>query len=171
MDLNLADDDGEPSVHTLQATLEYAQISEKIAPDGQRGANQTKFVYEAKLNYHRIRALTDLHSEEAATHRGDKDAFRYREGVSRCLPPSQIVSGRHQCTDQTLRSGLPSNRIPISLTSIFQECKDVEEKLRDLIPWLTKLKGSMMTTRADENHEDVERREQLTRSVTYHLTD
>ena len=126
-----------------------------------------------RSNYRQICKLTDFSSEEAAVHRWDKDASGHRQGVSRCFWPSQVVFGMYRCADQTLRSALPSNRAAISLTRSSQEFKDVEDKLGDLIPWLTKLKGSMATARSDDNREDAERREQLTRFVshTYHPTD
>lgn len=47
-----------------------------------------------------------------------------------------------------------------------QESKDVEDKLEDLIPWLTKLRGSVNTVHPNDNREDVERREQLARFVS-----
>ena len=45
----------------------------------------------------------------------------------------------------------------------FQESKDVEEKLRDLIPWISKLKDSVTSPGAGDNPEEVERLEQLIR--------
>ena len=61
----------------------------------------------------------------------------------------------------------------ISLTRLPQGCKDVEENLGDLVIWLTKLKDGMVTTIADENPQEVERREQLARclSHSYRLID
>ena len=55
----------------------------------------------------------------------------------------------------------------ISLTYPSQGCKDVEDKLGDLLIWLTKLKDSVLTTSAGGNHEEAERREQLTRFLSY----
>ena len=55
----------------------------------------------------------------------------------------------------------------ISLIYPSQGCKDVEEGLGDLILWLAKLKGTVMTTSADNNPEEAERREQLTRFLSY----
>lgn len=52
------------------------------------------------------------------------------------------------------------------LTHPFQQSKDVEEKLGDLIPWLAKLKDSVAVTGADGNHEEAERRGRLTRFVS-----
>ena len=48
-----------------------------------------------------------------------------------------------------------------------QQSKDVEEKLEELIPWLTKLKDGVTTPGADDNHEEAERRERLARFVSY----
>lgn len=53
------------------------------------------------------------------------------------------------------------------LTDLLQQCKDVEDKLKDLIPWLTKLKDSVMATSADGNHEETKRLEQLTQCVLH----
>ena len=49
-----------------------------------------------------------------------------------------------------------------------QESKDVEEKLGDLIPWLTKLKDNVMAPSAEDNREEMERLEQLTRFPLHH---
>ena len=51
----------------------------------------------------------------------------------------------------------------ISLTYPSQGCKDVEDKLGELVLWLTKLNESVTTTNADDNPEEAERREQLIR--------
>jgi hypothetical protein len=48
-----------------------------------------------------------------------------------------------------------------------QESRGVEDKFRDLIPWLVKLKDSVTTASVDGNHEEAKRREQLTRSASY----
>ena len=114
-----------------------------------------------------------FNSEETAVHRYDKGVSGYREGVSRCLSTSQIVLGRYRCTDQTLRGAFLLDMVTALLTYLSQECQDVEEKLGDLVPWLTKLKGSMAIAHPDDNRDEVERREQLTRYVlhTYDLTD
>ena len=124
-------------------------------------------------NQLQIRNLTDFHSEEAAGHQCDKDALRHRKGVSRRFSTSKIVLGRYRCTDQTLRGVSPSNRAAIPFTRSSQECKDVEDKLGDLIPWLTKLKENITTPHADEDGDDAQRRGHLTRFVshTHHLTD
>ena len=53
------------------------------------------------------------------------------------------------------------------LIDFSQQCKDVEDKLGDLIPWLIKLKDSVTTASADGNHEEATRREQLTRYASY----
>jgi hypothetical protein len=55
----------------------------------------------------------------------------------------------------------------MSLTRPSQQSKDVKEKLEELIPWLTKLKDGVTTPSADNNHEEAERREQLTQFVSY----
>jgi hypothetical protein len=44
-----------------------------------------------------------------------------------------------------------------------QGCKGVEEKLGDLVTWLTKLKDSITTTTTDDDCEEAERHEQLAR--------
>jgi hypothetical protein len=51
----------------------------------------------------------------------------------------------------------------IPLTRPSQGCKDVEEKLGDLVLWLTKLKDDVMTTSAGDNREEAGRRKHLTR--------
>ena len=64
--------------------------------------------------------------------------------------------------------------IPHDLTDVStQGCKDVEDNLRDLVLWLTKLKDSLTTTSSDNNREEAERRNQLTRfpSYPYRITD
>jgi hypothetical protein len=48
-----------------------------------------------------------------------------------------------------------------------QQSKDVEDKLRDLIPWLMKLKDTATLTSVNGNHEEGERREQLRRCVQH----
>jgi hypothetical protein len=55
----------------------------------------------------------------------------------------------------------------ISLKYPSQGCKVVEETLRDLVTWLTKLKDSILTTTADDDREEAERREQLTRFLSH----
>ena len=52
---------------------------------------------------------------------------------------------------------------PISLTYPSQGCKDVEDKLGDLVLWLIKLKDSVTATSADDNPQEAQRREHLTR--------
>ena len=110
--------------------------------------------------------LMDLHSEEAVTYRCNKDISRHCEGVSRCMCPSQIVFGMYQCTDQALRSEFPHQIAAAPLTHSSQESKGVEEKLVDLIPWLTKLKASVTMT-PDEGGDDAERREELMWCVSH----
>ena len=53
---------------------------------------------------------------------------------------------------------------PVDVSS--QESKDVEDKLKDLIPWLVKLKNSAATASTDDNQEEAKRHEQLTQCVT-----
>lgn len=56
---------------------------------------------------------------------------------------------------------MPS-RITISLMqSSSKQIKDVEEKLGDLIPWLTKLEKTVVTPTVKVNPEEAERRKQL----------
>ena len=54
-----------------------------------------------------------------------------------------------------------SRTIPLTYPS--QGCKDVEDKLGDLVVWVTKLNNSVTTISADGNREEVERRKQLAR--------
>ena len=116
-------------------------------------------------DYH-THMLIHFRSEQTAAHRWDKDAPRHRERVSRRLSTSQIVFGRYRCADQALRSPFLSNRAAISLTRTSQECKDVEDKLRELLPWLAKLKESVTTARADDSYR-AEGRETLTRFASH----
>ena len=55
----------------------------------------------------------------------------------------------------------------ISLTCSPQQSKDVEEKLRDLIPWLAALESAVATETLDINPEEVLRRQQLTRLASH----
>ena len=116
---------------------------------------------------YRILNLTISSSKETTVHRWNKDASRHRKGVCRRLSAPQIVFGRHQCAYQTLRRASLSNRASTLLTGPFQECKDIEDKIGDLIPWLIKLKDSVMTTSADGNDEETKRREQLIQCVSH----
>ena len=50
-----------------------------------------------------------------------------------------------------------------------QQCKDIEDKIGDLIPWLIKLKDSVTTVNADGNHEEVMRQDQLIRCASHPL--
>ena len=43
----------------------------------------------------------------------------------------------------------------------------MEEKLGELVLWLTKLKDSVGTASSDDNPEEAERREQLTRFLSH----
>lgn len=53
----------------------------------------------------------------------------------------------------------------LSLTQQPQQSKDVEAKLKDLIPWLTQLRDNL--TKANSDPEEAERREQLKLSVLH----
>jgi len=82
------------------------------------------------------------------------------------------MSGRHQCTHQTLRRGFLSNTAQALLTPLPQQIKDIEDKLEDLIPWLTKLKDTVTKASFDDDHEEEARRERLTRFAShlrYHI--
>ena len=116
-----------------------------------------------RLDYHRICKLMTFHSKERTVHRRDESAARYRKRVGRCFPASQIMLGRHQRAHKTLRCEFQSDRTAIPLSHSSQESKDVKDKLGDLVLWLTKLKDGVLTTSADENREEAERRAQLTR--------
>lgn len=50
----------------------------------------------------------------------------------------------------------------ISLTYPSQQSKDVEDKLRDLIPWLTKLENTTATAGLGTSPEETAGREQFT---------
>ncbi|KAF9787378.1 hypothetical protein BJ322DRAFT_1019804 [Thelephora terrestris] len=47
----------------------------------------------------------------------------------------------------------------------YEQSKDVEDSLRDLIPWINKLENTLATAIPDINPEESARREQLTRSL------
>lgn len=106
-------------------------------------------------------------SKETTGYRCYKDASRHRKGVGRRLSASQIVFRGYKCAYQTLRSTFLSNHATVLLTQRSQQSKDVENKLRDLIPWLTRLKDGVATHSAGGNHEEAERRKQLTRFVSH----
>ena len=117
--------------------------------------------------YHPILVtLMTPRSEEATVHRRDENAAGHCEGVSRRSSAPQIVFGGHQRAHQTLRCAFSSDVEPTPLTFLSQESKDVEDKLKDLIPWLVKLKDGAATASADDNHEEAKRREQLTLCVS-----
>ena len=59
------------------------------------------------------------------------------------------------------------NSRAISLISLFQGCKDVEDKLWELVLWLAKLKGSVAKTGAHANGKEAERRDQLARFLSH----
>ena len=112
---------------------------------------------------YRCQNLITSHSEETTGHRCDENVAGHRKGVSRRSSAPQIVFGRYKCAYQTLRCTCLSGSVPTPLTHPFQQSKDVEDKLKDLIPWLVKLKDSVATANANGNHEEAERRKQLTR--------
>jgi len=65
-----------------------------------------------------------------------------------------------------------SNRTEAILTDLIQQSEDIKDKLEDLIPWLTKLLGSLAEVDPNEDQQEVERRTQLARLVanqTRHL--
>ena len=120
-----------------------------------------------RSNCYRICKLMAFRSEETALHRCDENATRCRKSIGRCFPSSQIMFGRYQCAHKTLRGAFRSDRITISLIHSSQESKDVEDKLGELVLWLTKLKDSVGTASSDDNPEETERREQLTRFLSH----
>ena len=48
----------------------------------------------------------------------------------------------------------------------MQDCKDVEEKLKDLVPWVEKLLETLAKPGSNDDSEEVERRSQLEKSVS-----
>ena len=54
---------------------------------------------------------------------------------------------------------------PLIITD--QEYNDVKEKLNDLIPWLEKLQENLMKVDPDGDREEIERRSQLAKFVSY----
>ena len=77
------------------------------------------------------------------------------------------MSGRRHRPHQTLRCELLSSNPSNLLTDAPQESKDVDDKLESLIPWLTKLNDSVTKSGTDCTHEEAERRDRLTRFVSY----
>ena len=104
-------------------------------------------------------------SKEAADYRCYKDVPRCGQRVNRRFSSPQIVFGRHHRAHQTLRRAFPLSSAPNLLTESLQQSKDVEDKLADLILWLTKLKDSATLASADGDHKEAERREQLKQCV------
>ena len=103
---------------------------------------------------HCIPNLTISNSKETADYRWNKNASRHRKGVCRRLSAPRIMFGRHRCPYQTPPRASLSNRVSTLLTGLFQQCKDIEDKVGDLVPWLVKLKDSVMTTSADGDNEE-----------------
>jgi len=58
-----------------------------------------------------------------------------------------------------------SNRTEAILTDFVQQSEDVKVKLEQLIPWLTKLLGSLAKVDPNEDQDEVERRTRLARLV------
>lgn len=56
----------------------------------------------------------------------------------------------------------------IFLTCLFQQSKDVEEKLRDLDLWVNKLENTVVTASSDIDPEEAARRERFTRLTLWH---
>jgi len=104
-------------------------------------------------------------SKATADYRCYEDVSRHRQRISRCVPSPQIVFGRRHCAHQTLRCRFLLENAPTPLTASYQQSKEVEDKLADLIPWLTKLKENATSATADGNHEEAKRREILTQCV------
>ena len=104
-------------------------------------------------------------SKETADYRCYEDVPRRGQRVNRYFSSPQIVFGRHHRAHQTLRRAFPLNNAPTPLTDSPQQSKDVEEKLADLILWLTKLKDSATLASTDSDRGEAERREQLKRYV------
>lgn len=116
--------------------------------------------------YYRGPNLMTFHSKKTAVRRRNENAFGHRKRIIRCLSSSQVVFRLHQCAHQTLRRAFISNRATAPLMYPSQQSKDVEEKLGDLIPWLIRLKDSVATVNASDNHEEARRYEQLIRFVS-----
>ena len=112
---------------------------------------------------HRVHKLTPLLSKETTAYRCNDNSSRHGERVGRRFPTPQILFGSHRCVQEALRSVSPPILTAISLTHPPQQSKDIEDKLRDLIPWLTKLENTVTTGNLDTNPEEAARREQLTR--------
>ena len=53
------------------------------------------------------------------------------------------------------------------LMDYSQQIQDVKDKLEDLIPWLAKLRDSLMEVNANDDREEVERRVQLAKFVSH----
>ena len=106
-------------------------------------------------------------SKETADYRCYEGVPRHCHGISRCFSSPQSLFGRHHRAHQTLRCTFLLSSTPTPPTGSLQQSKDVEDKLGDLIPWLTKLKDSAALTSLGGNHEEAERRERLKRYVQH----
>ena len=158
-------DDDEQSSHISQTIQAMSNFLRKRRPTAD--GTEIRPGSCTRLNYYPIRKLMAFRSEKATFHRCNEGDARHRKRVCRRFPASQIVFGGYQRSHKALRSTFPSNRATIWLIRSSQECKDVEEKLEDLIPWLTKLKDNVMTPSAGDSNEEAERLEQLTRFISY----
>ena len=144
--------------------LTYVQTPEKTTPKGQRGRSRAK-LYEIELSSH-------LQAHTFPQQRNSASSMRQRHySISRTSPP-MLSHLSNRVWEASMRSSNTTKYVSIESSTISliypsQGCKDVEEGLGDLILWLTKLKGSVMTTRTDDNREEAERREQLTRFLLH----
>ena len=91
-----------------------------------------------------------------------QDTSGYREGVVRLVPSPQVGSRWCQRGHQALRSRVIPCLFYPSLT-VSQECKDVKEKAKQLIPWLNRLKDNLSTVANEIDLEEVQRRAELSR--------
>ena len=89
--------------------------------------------------------------------------------ASNVFPPLKSCLGGLNALIKYYEVRLPP--IARDLTDVsLQGCKDVEDNLRDLVLWLTKLKDNLATTSSDNNHEEAKRRNQLTRFPSISLS-
>ena len=105
-------------------------------------------------------------SQETTIHRCRQDVIRHCEGIRRCISAPQVVFRRDQRADQALRCASPSNNPPVTPTNTTQQYNEVKDKLDDLIPWLEKLLATLAKVDPNGDHEEVERRSQLEKSVS-----
>lgn len=116
-----------------------------------------------RLNYRRLRKLMAFSQQ-----RNNASSMRRRRcWISQMSRPmfsllSNLVWEGLVSSSNTMRCASVGSH-KISLTHPFQGYKDVEDKLGDLATWLSKLKANGMTTSADVNPEEAERREHMKR--------